>query len=296
LATFHVACAVEGGYDVHSAALLHSIVEHSRALNVEVHYLHGPAFPGVSRDAIVRMLESSAVRISFTEIPPEAVAGLPVVGEFTAAMWYRILLPDLLPHVDRVLYLDVDTIVADSLDPLVLEDLTGHYLAAVTNVFQENHLYRPRSLGLPGPDVYFNSGVLLMNLDEMRRDGCSAALRKFAVANRDRIEWPDQDALNVVLGSKRLALHPRWNVMNSLRFPWSEDVFGPDAVNEALRSPAIRHFEGPGDNKPWHYMCERDGRELYLRHRRATPWPRLRPEGRTARNVARRLLHRLRRA
>src|SRR5881397_1181688 len=92
-----VACAVDGEYAVHSAALLHSIAEHSSGLDVRVHYLHGPSFPAQDRDRIAGMVHRAGIEITFIEIPPERVAGLPVVTEFTAAMWYRILLPELLP-------------------------------------------------------------------------------------------------------------------------------------------------------------------------------------------------------
>lgn len=288
--TLHVACAAEGAYDAHSAAMLHSVTAHAGTRNVQVHYLHGPGFPARSKEAIGRMLDERGGSVSFIEVEPEQVSGLPVVAQFTAAMWYRIFLPDLLPDVERILYLDVDTIVADALEPLWETDLDGHYLAAVTNVFMRDHLHRPASLGLAGPEVYFNSGVLLMNLEEMRRDGCTEALRAYAVESGPKIEWPDQDTLNVVLGPRRLPLHPRWNTMNSMRFSWSGEVFGAHEVEEARRRPGIRHFEGPGDNKPWHYMCERDNRELYRLHRRETPWPRWTPEGRTPANVVRRLV------
>jgi lipopolysaccharide biosynthesis glycosyltransferase len=80
-----------------------------------------------------------------------------------------------------------------------------------------------------------------------------------------------------VLGGRRLPLHPRWNVMNSvLLFAAAGDVFGPEAVAQARESAAIRHFEGPDTNKPWHHLCESELRELYLEHRRGTPWPRTR--------------------
>jgi lipopolysaccharide biosynthesis glycosyltransferase len=295
LPDLRVACAVEGAYDAHSAAMLHSVAEHSDGLDLHVYYLHGSSFPRRSADAIGRMLDDLGIELSLVEVDEQLTADLPVVSDFTVAMWYRIFLPDLLPDADRILYLDVDTIVTDALEPLVDVSLDGFYLGAVTNVFQENHLHRSRELGLAGPEVYFNSGVLLMNLDEMRRDRCPAALRDYAIEN-DRNEWPDQDALNVVLGGRRLPLHPRWNVMNSLlRFPWSAEVFGPDVVREAIARPAIRHFEGPGHNKPWNYMCARQDRRLYRRHRRRTPWPRFRLEDRSARNLGRKVAHRVRR-
>jgi lipopolysaccharide biosynthesis glycosyltransferase len=234
--------------------------------------------------------------ITFVEVPDHAVAGLPTPDYFTPAMWYRALLPERLAAVDRVLYLDVDTIAVDSLEPLWAIDLGDNYIGAVTNVFEPEHHDRATLLGLCGPDAYFNTGVLLMNLALMRRDGSTDALRRYALEHCNDLLWPDQDAFNVVLGHRRLPLHPRWNCMNSVMHrEEGARVFGAEALEEARRQPAIRHFEGPGINKPWHYMCERSMREVYFRHRRETPWPHCRLEGATLRNRARRLARSLRR-
>jgi len=262
-----VCCAAEGEYVVHTAAMLDSVLFQTDG-RAYVHFLHGPDLPRASTDLLRRVVDAGGGRIRFHEISPSQLKGLPVVEQFTAAMWYRIFLPELLPNVDRVLYLDSDTIVADSLEPLWEIGLGDSYLGAVTNVFQRNHLQRPAELGLSGPEVYFNSGVLLMNLDQMRRDGCSAALSGYARAHTHKLEWPDQDALNVVLGGRRLELDPRWNVMNSMfAFSAARRVFGRKALRDARRNPAIRHFEGPAGNKPWDPDSTVPLRELYLRHR-----------------------------
>lgn len=264
---------------------------------MRIHLLHGadlsPATPALMRE----MVERQGGSISFLRVPERLVAGLPTMSSFPVAMWYRLFLPELLPSVDTALYLDCDTIAVGALEPLTQLDLSEHYLGAVTNVFQDDGSdRRPERLGLAGPHVYFNSGVLLMNLALMRRDDCTAALRDYAVQHPDLV-WPDQDALNVVLGARRLPLHPRWNCMNSvLSFPWSAEVFGPVAAAEARQHPAIRHFEGPSINKPWHLLCSHDMRDLYREHRRQTPWPRYRPEGTTPRNLLRRLGADVRRA
>jgi lipopolysaccharide biosynthesis glycosyltransferase len=265
--TLQVCCAAEGEYVVHCAAMLDSVLFQQDG-DVQVHFLHGPKLPRVSADLLRRVVDAAHGQIRFHKIPDSRLEGLPVVEQFTAAMWYRIFLPELLPNVDRVVYLDCDTIAADSLDPLWEIDLGDHYLAAVTNIFQRNHLQRPAELGLDGPEVYFNSGVLLMNLAQMRRDGCSDALRDYARAHARELEWPDQDALNVVLGSRRLELHPRWNVMNSMfAFNAARRAFGRKALRDARRMPGIRHFEGPAANKPWDIECTAPLQELYVRHR-----------------------------
>jgi lipopolysaccharide biosynthesis glycosyltransferase len=184
--------------------------------------------------------------------------------------------------------------VVDSLTELWELDLRGNLLAAVTNVFEREYEHRPAELGLAGTHVYFNAGVLVMDLAGMRRAGATEELYRFGVANADRLLWRDQDTLNVVLGTRRLELHPRWNCMNAFSvLPWSADVFGADALAEAMRDPAIRHFEGPGRNKPWHFHAEPEMRALYAHHRRATPWPRGWVEGRTPRAVAGRALQRV---
>jgi lipopolysaccharide biosynthesis glycosyltransferase len=288
MAELHLACAARGAYIEHSAVMLRSALVNSGSLDIRIHYLCDSGLDADATVPLTGMVEELGGTISFLEINPGTVDDLPTDPQFTSAMWYRILLPDLLGSVDRVLYLDVDTLVVDSLEPLWEADLTGSYLAAVTNVFQPNHVHRPAKLGLPDSQAYFNSGVLLMNLELMRANDCTAQLRRCARERGDELEWPDQDALNLVLGARRTPLHPRWNRMNSLDFPGSVEVFGRQAVDEARDRPGIRHFEGPALNKPWHYLCEAADREAYLEHRKLTPWPDFSPEERTVRNRIRR--------
>jgi lipopolysaccharide biosynthesis glycosyltransferase len=258
--------------------------------DVHVHYMHGADVTDQEERLLETMVTRAGAKISFLRIPDEKLEGLPTIGFTRKATWYRIFLPELRPDLDRVLYLDSDLIVTDSLEPLWKIDMSEAYVAAVTNVFEKHHLGRPAELGLAGPEVYFNAGVLLMNLDFMRQHECTDALLDYGVCEAPRLLWRDQDALNVVLGDRRIELAPRWNCMNAvLLFPWSADVFGAEAVEEARLNPAIRHFEGPSVNKPWHYLCDRDLRDLYVEHRALTPWPRLRVEGVTPGNVVRRI-------
>jgi len=250
--------------------MLHSVLTHGT--DVGVHYLHSPRF--TDRGPLQDMVGALGGRITFYEIADERVADLPDAALFTPAMWYRILLPELLDGLDRVLHLDADTIAVDGLTALWETDLGDAPVAAVTNVLQHDHRHRPASIGLAGPEVYFNSGVLLMNLDRMRRDDATGALRAVATSRAGELVWPDQDALNLVFGAERVALHPRWNCMNSVyAFSDSDLMFGSAQRQEALQRPAIRHFEGPGANKPWNAGCRQPLREAYFEHRRATPWP-----------------------
>jgi lipopolysaccharide biosynthesis glycosyltransferase len=272
----------------HVAAMLHSLMTHSAPLDVRVHYMHGGDISARDQNLLRGMLQALGAEIDYIEVPDERVEGLPTKDFTRKATWYRIFLPELLPDVDRVLYLDADLIVTDAIEPLWRTHLAGAYAAAVTNPFPPPLDYRPGEIGLERSE-YFNAGVLVLNLEAMRADSLSSALLRYGVDNAATLMMRDQDTLNAVMASRRLHLHPRWNCMNSiLRFDWADGLFPPEQIIEARRNPAVRHFEGPNDNKPWHLLASAEARDLYMRHRRQTPWRRVRRDGVTPRNIARR--------
>ena len=281
----HLACGGDRGYLEHTAATVASFLEHSGDLQLHVHYLHPPGLATADRSLFERFIEQAGATASLVAVPDDLIEGLPAAfNHVTVAMWYRIFLPSLLPDVQRVLYVDADTLAMNDIRPLWDSDLGGKTLGAVANIFEPWNAGYARALGLSSP--YFNSGVLLLDLARMRATGAGDELRRYAVEHHSELTWPDQDALNIVLGEECVALDPRWNCMNSLfAFEAASDVFGAEAVAEARARPGVRHFEGPSVNKPWHYLCRAAHRAEYFRQRARTPWPRVRIEGRTLRNV-----------
>ena len=288
-----LACGADHGFVPHSAAMLHSVLSHGGVGEVRVHYLRGADVTAEDEARLEGMVRELGGEISFLQVTDPRASALPTTHLYPTNHWYRIFLPELLISLDKVLYLDADTLVLDSLAPLWETDLGDHYLAAVTNVLQADHFHRPAELGMDDPGLYFNSGVMLLNLAEMRRGGITDRIIEWAGAN-PQLDWPEQDAMNVAMAGRRLKLHPRWNCMHSvLRFPWAAYAFGYEAIEEARRKPAIRHYEGPLMNKPWHFLAEPEASEPYFAHRRETPWPEVAPEGATPRNRLRRLRRRL---
>jgi lipopolysaccharide biosynthesis glycosyltransferase len=283
-----VACAADETYAPHAAATFHSVLTVNPRGSVRAHFLHSP---GLRRETITRLTEMVSGlggEIAFHELGDEASDGLPAMGRISEVMWYRLALPELLPHTERLLYLDCDTIALAPLAPLWELDLNGAGVGAVTNVFPFDLQHRPEELGLALRD-YFNSGVLLMDLEAWREHGWSERILKLARSQPERLVFPDQDALNIELRDRWLALHPRWNCQNAILYLETADaVLGAVAAAEARAHPAILHFEGPAWAKPWHYLSSHPYRHTYLSHRAQTPWPHVRLEGRTAGNFARR--------
>jgi lipopolysaccharide biosynthesis glycosyltransferase len=270
-----VACAADAAYVPYCAAMLHSLLALHPDAAITVNFLHPPGLPEDALARLRRLVEGQpGAALRSQAIAGERLAGLPVSDYFGPAMWYRLFLPELLPGQERVLYLDVDTLVVDRLDALWLMPLQGRCVAAVDNVVEPGLQPRITALDLPQGCGYFNSGVLLIDLERMRL-GLGERVRQIACARGAGVLWPDQDALNLALAAERLSLHPRWNCQNSLYF-WrglAERQFGREPVAEALARPAIWHFEGPGLAKPWHYLNKHPARRRWWRHMRHSGFP-----------------------
>lgn len=288
----HVALATDRAYVPYCGVATLSLAEARLEAPLTIHILHGEDVGRDDVDALTSVASRSGVDVVAHGIDSAAVADLPSVDRFGPVIWFRLLLPELLADCDRVVYLDADTFAVAPLDDLWRVDLGDAAVAAVRNVVHPEHRHRDPGLGLPTMSAYFNSGVLLFDLERVRSDGLMARARDVACDQRDRLLWPDQDALNVAFARRWLAVHPRWNCMNSLRVwrPWAEEALGAVAVADALADPAVVHFEGPALSKPWHYLSDHPLRARYRSALARTPWADTRVTDRT---VATRLIGRL---
>src|SRR5688500_18132312 len=117
------------------------------------------------------MVEAAGAVLHLHEIAPTTVDHLPALDRFGTIVWLRFLLPELLPDLERVLYLDADTLAVAPLEPLFALGLDGCPIGAVANVVDEGLWPHVRGLGIDDPTQFFNSGVLLMDLAALRAEG-----------------------------------------------------------------------------------------------------------------------------
>ena len=153
--------------------------------------------------------------------------GLPVTS------CYRFILPDLLPSLDRIIYLDVDTLVLSDLTELWRTDLEGKFIGVakdeliIPNVAQKIVSERKS---------YFNSGMLLMDLNLFRKYDICSDLIDFAVDIAEYCEYGDQDILNYYFIDGYKLLDTKWNC-------------GRKFLEDREKEVGIVHFYGL--EKPW---------------------------------------------
>jgi lipopolysaccharide biosynthesis glycosyltransferase len=290
----HVALATDMTYLPWAAVAALSCQQSTTDAAVHVHVLHEGDLSGETQRLFTAMVREHSGEISYHAVEGDQLAALPSKGPALGGRtsWIRVLLPEMLPHLDRIIYLDADTLTVDSVSPLWTISLAEAGVAAVSNVVEPDQRPHVAGLGIAEAKQYFNAGVLVMNLRLMREEDSLGRIKSCVAARGDDLTWFDQDALNLVFAGRWRELEPRWNAQNSLWYwgRWAREIFGEDPVREALSNPAILHFEGPSIVKPWHYLCQHPYRDRYRNALAMTPWSDVPLLERTA---ATRVIHRL---
>lgn len=120
--------------------------------------------------------------------------------------YYRILAIELLPEtIDKILYLDVDMVIQDSLVGLYEQNIEGYPflvcedILGILNDFHEMNKYR---MNIPAEYSYFNAGVMLFNLKYLRENKCEEEILECIYEKFERYEYNDQDVLNELFYDK----------------------------------------------------------------------------------------------
>ena len=129
----------------------------------------------------------------------------PVTKQYPQEMYYRLLAPWLLPrHLDRILYLDPDTLIINPIRPLWETDLEGKLFGAASHTGKTELVNNINQVRLGTTQKYFNSGVLLINLEAGREEVTPERIFTYAAERGRELLLPDQDILNALYGERIL--------------------------------------------------------------------------------------------
>lgn len=222
-----------GGYGYYDVFVLHSDLEESIQRAME-------------RDFQER------VTFHFLQVPEELFADFPETARYPRQIYYRLAAPLLLPReLDRILYLDVDVVVINSLRTFYEMDFESSYFVGCTHTREFLTKLNQARLQSDKAVAYINTGVLLMNLNVLRQVIRLEEISAYVREHEKALILPDQDILTALYGDKiKLADSLRYNLSDRvLNFYNGSHLKEKRDVNWVRRNTAIIHY--CGSNKPW---------------------------------------------
>jgi lipopolysaccharide biosynthesis glycosyltransferase len=188
----------------------------------------------------------SNYKINFYDLTGEIFDNLYTSYALTKAIYYRLCIAEMLSkNITKCLYLDSDMLCVDSIYDLYDTDIKNYAAAAVIDPLDT---HRAKNLGYDPNLGYFNSGMLLLNLDYWRNNNCAAEIIKFLADNSDK--FYDQDGINYILRGKILSISPEYNMFASILCQTAlpgKDYF--DAYSKTVKNPCVIHYTS--NRKPW---------------------------------------------
>lgn len=246
--------------------------DRSLVLNVVQHGISGR-----HRDMIEDSLAKcrQGVRVRWLDAPMQRFEGLPLTHHWISPLAFvRLLAAELLPsEVRKAIYLDCDVVVLDDVAELWDIAMGGKSLLGAQDLIgyvgdPSAGIKNYRELGIPPDRKYFNSGVLVLDLERFREKRLGERLLQYVTDYRDVIRASDQEALNAVLTDDWAELEYRWNWQITAR------IYRIGTHKMGWTPPETRksiiHFHS--NEKPWLPACDYPEKRWFFEYLDRTAW------------------------
>lgn len=266
----NICFSADDNYARHLGTAIASILHNGEAENNYNFYVLDGGIADENKQKLIELKKIKDFNIEFYKINPDDFKNCPLNRYYVSlSTFYRFKIPSLLPYsLDRVLYLDCDIVVMKDLNEMFSTDFDGCMAAVIED---EGSIHQSERMKFPESHIYFNAGILLLNLEELRKFDFEKECFRYLEENREIIRLQDQDILNGIFLDKCKYLHLRWNangriyIENNLRNNYTEQE-----IEEATTDPGILHYTDI--HKPWVDTCKHPLRSEYLKFLEMTPW------------------------
>lgn len=247
--------------------MLRSLFLNNKGSHINVFLFHSE-LDKKSIKLLRRLIEHNSGTLIVVEINDKVMKDVPVAS-LSKETYYRLMAPDLLPkELDRILYLDIDTIVVGDIREMYKVDFEGKLFMAVPDTSSGLDIVK-KNLHMKKESAYVNAGILLMNLELLRQEFDLKESLDYAKKYPERVPNCDQDVINGLY--YRQIGHLEWVYNYEARFHSIFEVcVWPFRYRKLREEIKIIHYMGSG--KPWKpRFCGKYLREYY-RYARCTAY------------------------
>lgn len=277
----HIVYSSDDNYAQHMGASIYSLLSHNAESELVIYVIDN----GISSDSkeklqqIINQFPLSRLQwIEFSKWSDKLT--LNMQWDISRSAYGRLFIGSMLPpNATRCLYLDCDMIICGDLYPLYVMDLRGNVIAAVQD--SVNGLTK-EAVGLDRRERYFNSGLLLIDLNKWRSIDADQACLDFIAQHQGSVTHHDQGVLNGLFHQDVSILPLKYNVMTIhyimsrariLKYFREESPFySEEEIAQAKAHPVVLHYTPSFTSRPWVRTCHHPLKKLYWDAVEKTPW------------------------
>jgi lipopolysaccharide biosynthesis glycosyltransferase len=260
--------SIDKNYIQHFTVALTSLLENNRDLPLSIFVIHNIDDLSLLDKTITHVKDKYGLILKLIDISNIDFSRFTTNVNYTSATYFRLFLAQIIPEdVDSGLVLDSDLVVTGSIKELANIDLSKKYIYAASEAFPAHNIERFKKIGF-NANGYFNSGVSLINLKAWRDLNLTAKFLSIADNYMDKLEWYDQDILNIHFLNNWGQFDSKYNAVH--------------ITKELSVMPVIVHYASY--SKPWHYVDTHPYNFLYGHYLKLTPFKNNKPVGFTLKN------------
>lgn len=257
----NIAFACDDVYAKYTGAVICSILKNLSSDKICHFYILSTSISQENKDNLLKLKLLKECEFFFIKPPKDFIhifKDIKLQTHVSVETFYKFSLPLALTHLDRILFLDSDIVVLEDISPLYESSLGEFCFGAVEDVNQKLKI----PFGYPDEYIYFNSGVILFNIEQINKISYLDRIKTKVKENFYKYKVSDQDMFNDSFYDKIKSLSLRYNFYHF----WDKRyvITNINDYTESTNSPVIRHFPGP--IKPWQTSKDLAYADCFMRH------------------------------
>lgn len=265
-----VVLTFDEGYVIPAGVAMHSLLKKSNPKYIYEFIIIHNGLSVLSQKKLIKNLETfDNVKTNFIYCDysfRDEFLNLNAQQHFAPEMFYKLMLPSLLPNYDKIVMSDVDVLFAGDISELYNNFKSDNYLAAIKHYSKDlkehlNLVYDKFDKDYKQKVNNFGAGFLLYNLKKMREDNIESKLLSFLKTNIDKLIYPEQECLNYICSKKTEYIDLKYMAISAFlkkdlkNADMKAKYYAPYTKQQAIHAfnhPVQIHYAGK--NKPWNSL------------------------------------------
>lgn len=264
--------AADNNFAQHLCVAMTSILLNASSFDKHNFYILDGGISDKNKKIIDRVKKIKNCQIEYLKIDDNLFQNCPITSicqHISKQTYYRYIISDLKPELDKCLYLDADIVVDNSLNEFWNLSLDDNYAAVVEELWQFAHNEYIRKWNI---NQSFNAGIMLINLKKWRQDNIVQKLftTTAELVRKNELQWQDQDVLNYTFKDKVIFVSPKFNLQQTAYFDGQHSLCSEEQMHLAKTYPTIIHYSG--NIKPWQRGCKHPLWKKYYQYLKKSPY------------------------